>query len=155
MEIEIYWHKPYELVDGSDNGLTYECNRIGDIPEAAGVYVFARRFGKKVIPLYVGKSENLRTRIQQQLTGNVKLMNKVWAEPRGKRELLVGELCLKPKQNASDVIKIVEKAFIEHALNNNPLLLNEKGTKIPSHRVVSSGNREISNLFGKTLRVKR
>ncbi len=155
MEIEIYWHKPYELVEGGDNGLTYECNRIGNIPEAAGVYVFARRFGGNVIPLYVGKSENLRTRILQQLTGNVRLMNKVWAEPRGKRELLVGELCPKPKQSVSDLVRMVEKAFIEHALNNNPWLLNEKGTKVPSHRITSSGNRELSSLFGKTLRVKR
>lgn len=155
MEIEIYWHKPYDLADGSDNGLTYECNRIGDIPEVAGVYVFARRFGGAVIPLYVGKSENLRARIRQQLTGNVRLMNKVQAEGRGKRELLVGEFAPKQKQNVSDVLSIVEKAFIEHALNNNPWLLNEKGTKVPSHRIVSSGNRELSSLFGKMLRVKR
>ena len=155
MEIEIYWHKPFELVDGDDKGLTYECSRIQEIPEVPGVYVLARRFGGTITPLYVGRSENLRSRIHQQLTGNVRLMNKVRGEGSGRRELLVGEVVPKRKHNASQVVRLVERAFIEHALNNNPWLLNEKGTKVRPHRIVSSGNRESSSLFGKTLRVKR
>ena len=112
--------------------------------------MFARNYGHKLIPLYVGKSVNLRTRISQQLTGNVKLMNKVQSAGRGNRVLLVGEFIPKQKQSIDQVIRRVEKAFIEEALNNNPYLINEKGTKDPSYNITSTGNRTSTRLFGKS-----
>jgi hypothetical protein len=106
--------RSFPLYEGDEGGLTYRCPQLSSVPEASSVYVFARRWGQGVKPLYVGKSRSaLRSRIFQQLTTNVRLMNRIRAEGRGSRVFLVGEIVPKPAQNSQQAADIVEKAFIK------------------------------------------
>ena len=67
---------------------------IHDVP---GIYIFARVYGKQIIPLYIGMAKKIKTRISQQLN-TVKLMTGIQNSSAGKRILIIGELHTKPGQ---------------------------------------------------------
>lgn len=123
MEIRVVWQQPLSLRDGSSEGLIYACEDPALIPNRPGIYVFARRHGDAVSPLYIGQAENLAKRIPQQLN-NVKLMNGMKNAPTGERILLVGELALRSGQRVSRVLEVVENALIEYARRISPLRMN-------------------------------
>ena len=58
------------------------------LPEASGVYVFGRRYGKDFEALYVGKATRLRSRVQHQCE-RVPLMMHLKKAKSGKRVILV------------------------------------------------------------------
>jgi hypothetical protein len=95
MDIRVVWQQPISLIDGSKQSLIYAVRDPSAIPDRPGVYVFGRRFGDTVSPLYIGKAENLTKRIEQQLN-NVRLMKGIENAPTGERILLVGELLSGP-----------------------------------------------------------
>jgi hypothetical protein len=117
----------------------YRCGSLERIPRKPGVYVFARKFGKTVIPLYVGQASKLRGRIEGQFN-NLKLMMGLKSAPSGRRILLVARLSLKPGQQMSKVLDIVESAIIKNALAQGHDLLNQHGTKTKVHTISSKGN---------------
>lgn len=87
MNISVVWHAPIplrgyarELIDSFD---------FVTLPDEPGVYIFARRFGPKIIAIYVGKAEVLRGRIRQQLNNN-RLMRALDEAPYGERVLICG-----------------------------------------------------------------
>ena len=68
MNIDVEWLEPFDLRDGHREGLIYAVEDFDDIPETAGIYVFARLHGKAVSPLYIGRAEDLSRRIDRRST---------------------------------------------------------------------------------------
>ncbi len=64
--VNAQWSQPIILVDGARHNLIDFAEELRNIPDKPGVYVFARRHGQKVSPIYIGQAEKLRTRIEQQ-----------------------------------------------------------------------------------------
>lgn len=139
MKIKIEWTAPLTLK--KDPSLIYSESVLDVIEDGAGVYVFARKFGDAITPLYVGKASNLRGRIKQQLN-NLRLMKQVqdWNK-NGARVLLLGYLKLHGAQDEAKVLNIVERALIEHGLAEGHPLVNVQGTKKPVHTLTFRGNR--------------
>lgn len=73
LRIEATWHQPLELVSGEPDGI-YDCPKINSVPHEAGVYIFGRWHGDHAVPLYVGRSTDLRLRLEQHLNFSLKLM---------------------------------------------------------------------------------
>jgi hypothetical protein len=146
MKITITWHKPIRLRSGVKENLIYACDELDRIPEKAGIYIFARKFGQSQIPLYVGQAINLRKRIDQQLN-NAKLMMAIKNAAIGRRLLLIAELSLKPGQQEKKVLDIVERTCIKSALSYGYDLLNIYGIKTQVHTVSSKGKKKSHDPF--------
>lgn len=139
MRIDLVWDKPLRLRDGTRNNLIYDCHDLEDIPNDAGVYVFARRFGDVVVPLYIGQAGRLRSRVEQQLN-NVYLMMGLKRASVGQRIVLTGRLKMRPGQKVKKILDIVETALIKRALAEGHDLINQLGTKTKVHSIRSKGN---------------
>jgi hypothetical protein len=66
MKIALKWEKPLRLRDGSRQNQIYLCPNFERLSRKPGVYVFARKFGKGIVPLYIGQASKLRGRIEGQ-----------------------------------------------------------------------------------------
>jgi hypothetical protein len=139
LKIDLTWDKPIRLKDGSRQNQIYSVRGLDRISKKAGVYIFARRFGKFIEPLYIGQATKLRSRIDGQLN-NVRLMMGVKKAQAGHRILLVAHLKLHPGQQKGKVLDIVESALIKRALAGGNELLNKQGTKTNVHVIRSKGN---------------
>ncbi len=139
MKIGLKWEKPIRLRDGSKRNQIYYCPGAERFPRKPGVYVFARKFGKNVAPLYIGQASKLRGRIEGQFN-NLRLMMGIKKAQAGRRILLVARLYLKPGQQMGKVLDIVESALIKNALAQGHDLLNQQGTKTKVHVITSQGN---------------
>lgn len=139
MKIDLKWDNPIRLKDGSRHNQIYAVRGLDRISKKAGVYIFARTFGKFTEPLYVGQALKLRNRIEGQLN-NVRLMMGVKNAQAGRRILLVAHLKLHPGQQKGKVLDIVESALIKHALADGCELLNKQGVKTKVHVIRSEGN---------------
>lgn len=135
MDLTLSWCKPLPLRDGYRENLIYTIYEE-KIPNVPGIYVFARKHGKFMEPLYVGKANNLQVRISQQLN-NARLMKGIENASAGHRILLLGELFLKPGQQLDKALKIAESAFIKHYLAEGYELLNIQGKQLRRHGIVS------------------
>jgi len=139
LKIDLKWDKPVRLKDGSKTNQIYAIRNLDRIPNRAGVYIFARSFGRSIAPLYVGQASRVRKRIDDQLN-NVRLMMGVKNAQAGRRILLVAHLKLHPGQQEKKVLDIVESALIKHALAEGYELLNKQGVKTSVHVIKSKGN---------------
>jgi hypothetical protein len=139
MKIALKWEKPLRLRDGSRQNQIYLCPNLERLSRRPGVYVFARKFGKGVVPLYIGQASKLRGRIEGQFN-NLRLMMGIKNARAGRRILLVARLNLKRGQQMSKVLDIVESALIKNALAQGHDLLNQQGTKTKVHVITSKGN---------------
>jgi len=139
MKIALKWEKPFRLRDGSRQNQIYLCPNFERLSRKPGVYVFARKFGKGVVPLYIGQASKLRGRIEGQFN-NLRLMMGIKNARAGRRILLVARLYLKRGQQMSKVLDIVESALIKNALAQGHDLLNQQGTKTKVHVITSKGN---------------
>jgi hypothetical protein len=156
VNIQLHWHRPFELKDGRKFRLIYDIERHDDIPDGPGIYVFARRFDDMLAPLYIGKAQNLRRRIGQQLESNVRLMQGIVDAPMGKRLVLVGSFEGRPGQSESKALGLIEAAMISTALVEGFELLNIQGTNTLVHEIHSSGNRDARSwLPENTIKVRR
>jgi hypothetical protein len=138
MKIALKWEKPLRLRDGSRLNQIYYC-RFERLSGKPGVYVFARKFGKNVVPLHIGQASKLRGRIEGQFN-NLRLMMGIKNAQAGRRILLIARLYLKRGQRMSKVLDIVESALIKNALVQGHDLLNQQGTKTKVHVIRSQGN---------------
>jgi hypothetical protein len=139
MKIALKWEKPIRLRDGSTQNRIYFCRGTDKFPRKPGVYVFARKFGKNIFPLYVGQASRLKGRIEGQFN-NLRLMVGIKNAPAGNRILLIARLYLKRGQQMNKVLDIVESALIKNALAQGHDLLNQQGTKTRVHVIRSVGN---------------
>jgi hypothetical protein len=87
------WSRPIPLA-GREENLLYIFDH-SKLPEAAGVYVFGRRFGRNFEALYVGKAGAIRGRARGQLK-NLPLMLHLKKAKSGKRIVLAGRFIPKP-----------------------------------------------------------
>jgi hypothetical protein len=104
LNIEAEWEQPLPL-HLAHSGAIYECPDLNEIPAAPGIYVFGRDYGGKITAFYVGRAENLRRRIEQQLN-SVKLMTGIRDAEAGKRFLIYCQPRLRRGQQVKRVIRI-------------------------------------------------
>jgi len=154
LKIDLKWERPFRLKDGSRFNLIYSCSGLDHVVSKPGLYIFARRYGKSVAPLYIGQALKLRGRIEQQFN-NVKLMTTLKKARSGRRILLVARLRLHPGQQKKKVLEIVESALIKHALAQGHDLINQHGTKTKVHAIRSEGNSSSKQVAPRTMLVER
>lgn len=137
MKLTVDWRPPVPLRRGAREGLIYtvDLNKIG---REAGIYIFARRWGRSFEALYVGQSQNLRSRIRGHLN-NLRLMRHIESAKTGRRFVLLGEPVIKPGQRLPRVLKVLERAHIRHFLAEGHDLVNQQGVQIRRHEITSSG----------------
>src|SRR4051794_30720162 len=116
MDLELVWHAPFPLRDGSRERLIYACDSLDDVPNRPGIYIFGRMYGDVVEPIYIGKAEQLRVRVRQHLEGNIRLMKSIEGAKNGARVVQVAEWIAKRGQQALRVLPTIERALIKSAL---------------------------------------
>lgn len=154
MRIDLTWDRPIRLRDGSRVNLIYTCGDLERVASKPGIYIFARRFGQSLAPLYIGQALKLRNRIEQQFN-NVRLMMGLKQAQAGRRILLVARLTLHPGQQKKKVLDIEESALIKHALAEGHDLLNQQGTRTRVHAIRSKGNNSSRQIAPLTMYVER
>lgn len=138
MKLKIEFDKPISLVSGKNEGLIYTVNNIDKISQKAGVYIFARRWGKSFEALYVGKSKNMRGRVRSHFN-NLRLMKHLESAKIGKRVVLIGEVKTLPGQKIVKVLRLLERGFIRYFLAEGHDLVNQQGTRIRRHEISTDG----------------
>ena len=134
------------VVVASKQNAIYRIGDIDRVPESAGVYVFARRHGRKIVPLYIGETTNLRKRLEQHFN-DVKIMKGIENAPRGQRVFLYAQAKTKQAQKIERVLDILQRALVEHALSGGHNLLNVQLTETKVHMMDFEGNRTSEKLF--------
>lgn len=137
MELSATW-KSYPLVDGAKQGMTFTTD-LAKIPADAGVYIFARQHGATFEALYVGKANNLRSRIRSQIN-TVLLMNHVRDSANGPRVVYAGVFNPKQGQKLDVCLPLIEKALIRYFVSERHDLVNKQGKKLKQHTIVSNGS---------------
>jgi len=153
MNLEIKWHKPLKLKDGSKIGLIYKIDGLEAWNGLSGVYMFCRQYAKSLAPLYIGKADDVGRRIKQHLN-SIKLMKGIENSQNGDKILMLGTFVPKSGQNKQKAISSIEKALIEHALLEGYELLNKQGTKTPVHKISFSGYLPARNMTGQSMYIK-
>ena len=139
MKLKISWNRPISLQNAKDEGLIYSLN-LEKIPEVSGIYIFARRWGRSYKAIYVGRANNLRSRIHGHLVHNVRLMRHLERIKTGKRVLITGQAKTLPGQKLEKVLATLERAFIRHFLLEGHDLFNHQGVRIQRHEISSEGH---------------
>lgn len=133
MDLNLEWGKPLSLRKSTGN--TIYSVELEGIPKTPGIYVFLRVHGDSVNVLYVGKADNLKGRIKQQLNA-VRLMKGIENAPSGARCVVYGEF--KPKQGQrANCLRVIERGLIRYYLAQGNELLNIQGSRIRKHSVTS------------------
>lgn len=151
MHLSIEWQRPVKLRDG--DRFIYWCD-TERLPESPGVYVFARRWGRKLVPIYVGKAGDIRERVEQHFTSNVRLMRGIENEDAGGRVVVAGVLERRQGVRVESAIRVVERALISKFIEDGYELLNSAGTKRPHHKVSFSGNLCCRRLTGTRMEIE-
>jgi hypothetical protein len=113
MDIQLEWQN--ELLQTNDFGSQNYTLNLESIPAKPGIYIFGRRFGGRLEALYVGKAEQLRSRVNTQLN-NHRLMTHVLNAKSGQRIVLVGTFWPKKGQQRKICLAIAERALIRYFL---------------------------------------
>ena len=154
LHIAATWHAPFSIRKGRrGDPLPWMCDRLDNIPEDPGIYVFGRRHGLTFEPHYVGQAKQIQQRVLQQLRTNVPLITALANAKNGAREIMVCTLRPKRGQQLAKALDLMESAVIRAALAAGHPLLNKRGTAQPTHEIQFSGNRAGCNISGKLVRV--
>lgn len=94
MKLYLEWSKPLRLKDASADKLIFKAD-TEELPAAAGLYVFGRRWGQQFEALYVGKAANIRSRVKSHFN-NLRLMNHIKDAKNGQRIVYAATLVTKP-----------------------------------------------------------
>jgi len=152
MNLHLRWHSPLTLRNDFSNNGIYTTD-IASLPDAPGVYIFARTFGNACQALYVGKANSLATRIPQQLN-NVQLMIGLLNAQTGLRKLIYAQFLPRPGQQQATSLKAIEHALIRHYLEDGHPLLNVQGTSIVKDSLCSERT-ILKRFIPKTIYFKR
>ena len=137
MELQLIWHKPVKLKESrADSDYIYEID-LDRIPDEPGVYIFIRKYGVNQNALYIGKAKNLKSRLKQHLTNNVRLLRRIQNKESGSRAVAFGVFKPKPGQQVEKCISLIEKALIRHFISEGHNLLNISGVNITKHTLSS------------------
>lgn len=148
MRLHIEWSRAINLKDASKQNLIYSVD-LAKLPQAPGIYILARRWGSDIEALYVGKANNIRSRIKGQLN-NLRLMQHVKNAKAGKRLLLYGKPIIKPGQRLESTLPLIERGLIRYFLSEGHDLVNKQGTRLRRHEILSSG-RHPKRFFPRTM----
>jgi len=156
VNIELLWRTPLDLIETSPSDsqdYLLDNDSARRVPEKAGIYVFARRFGTLYEPLYVGQADNLRLRINQHLKTNVALMKAMREAKSGARSILIAEIRTRQGQQVQRVLDIVERAFIAEAVRSGSSLVNRQLVAQNFHEIASTGAKASRGPFPPSLSV--
>lgn len=147
MKLYLEWSKPLRLKDASADKLIFKADSE-ELPAAAGIYVFGRRWGQQFEALYVGKAANIRSRVKRHFN-NLRLMNHIKNAKNGQRIVYAATLVTRPRQKVDRCLDILERGFIRHFLSEGHDLANKQGTVIRRHELMSAGNfpKNVSSLL--------
>jgi hypothetical protein len=156
MEIDMTWYPPLPLSGGNPADLRYTVDGIEAWEDCPGVYMFCRKDGESLIPMYIGRSKNMYHRIRAHLATTT-LMRRIDNGAKGKRVLMLGEYRPKSGQSSATALAIVEQALMALAFAEGYAVLNTAGTKTPTPAVTCSGFRRAkqvsgSKMYGKVAR---
>lgn len=133
--------KPIVLRNGRADGLTYVCD-FDALPATCGVYIFGRAHGDNVTPLYIGQAIDIAKRVFQHFYGNVPLTNRIRDESKTSPKVVIaGEWNAGRGQRRKTCLNVIERALIRHGLAEGHQILNDKGTKTPTHTIHRGGYR--------------
>lgn len=141
------------LKKGPRGGLIYVLN-LEDLPPEPGVYVFGRKHGKTVAPIYIGETVSIRGRIKSHLN-SLPLMRAIENAPNGGRFLIYCTVKAGSKEKAKKHVKVLEKALILHAQSEGHALFNKKGTRLPTDTITFTGNRTSEAIAPRIMLIKR
>lgn len=153
MQIEATWSQPIALKKGPLGGLIYVL-KLEDLPEEPGVYVFARKHGESVAPLYIGETLSIRRRVKSHLN-SLALMRAIESAPNGGRFFIYCTVKAVSREKAKKHVKVLEKALLMHAQSEGHALFNKKGTKLPTDVIAFTGNRTSEAIAPRVMLVKR
>ncbi|MEO9279593.1 GIY-YIG nuclease family protein [Acinetobacter sp. WA-87] len=137
MKIELDWYEPIELGSSStlkDNVKNFDFSLL---PEISGVYIFYREYGNYQEALYVGKSENIRTRMKAHFD-SMKLIDRLVETPKGQKKLIFAEV--KSRSDLARALAQAEKGLINQLDDEKHPLLNRKLMKDQYDYIISKGN---------------
>ncbi|WP_151976811.1 GIY-YIG nuclease family protein [Acinetobacter soli] len=137
MNVELDWHEPIELGSSSTLKENVKNFDLSLLPEISGVYIFYREYGDYQEALYVGKSENIRTRMKAHFN-SIKLIDGLIETPKGKKKLIFAEV--KTRSDLAKALAQAEKGLINQLDDEQHPLLNRKLMKDQYDYVVSKGN---------------
>jgi hypothetical protein len=137
MKLHVEWARPILLKDGTKQNLIYTIDPK-KLPQVAGLYILARRWGSELEALYVGKANNIRGRLKGQFN-NLRLMRHIKNAKTGKRIVLTGRFMTKPGQRREKSLLLIERALIRYFLSEGHDLVNKQGTRLRRHELASSG----------------
>ena len=123
MKIELNWLEPIELGNSASLRENIKNFDFNEVPEIAGVYIFYREYGETQKALYVGKSENIRTRMKSHFN-SLALIGGLEEAPQGKKKLIFAEL--KTRSELGRALNQAEKALIQHYMEEKHPLLNKR-----------------------------
>lgn len=153
MDLDIKWHPGLPLEDGTTDGLIYTISSIDIWQGRPGIYMFCRTYGECLIPLYIGRSNNIGRRAQQHLE-STRMMKAIQASPKGLKTFVIGELIPRRGQQVLRALKIAEKTLIEHALTQGYELINKSGTKPLFHSINYTGHLLAKTFSGSVMYTK-
>lgn len=141
MILALEWAHPTVLRDaGRDENLIYKIDD-SKLPDAAGVYVFGRRYSSNFEALYVGQAGSIRGRVRSHLKNNLSLMLHLQKAKSGKRILLIGRFIPKPGQQEDKCLRLLERALLRYFLSEGHDLVNKQGARIRRHEITSKNPR--------------
>jgi hypothetical protein len=137
MRLRLEWTRPIPLRKAKEQNALYGID-IDKLPRAAGLYILGRRYGASFEALYVGKANNIRSRLRSQLN-NLRLMQHLRNASAGKRIVFAGQFTAKPGQQQPKCLALAERALIRHFLSEGHDLVNQQGTRLRRHEIASDG----------------
>jgi hypothetical protein len=138
MKLYLKWENPIPLNDGSAQNLIYIVDRER-LPDVPGVYVFGRRRRNGGFEaLYVGKANNMRSRVWGH-RNNLPLMMHLKKAKQGKLVVRIGVFKARPRQTPIKCIPIIERALIRYFLSEGHDLVNKVGTRLRRHEISTVG----------------
>lgn len=153
MKIEASWAQPVQLKKGPEGGLIYTLD-LQQLPVVPGVYIFGRKHGGTVVPIYIGETLSIRGRIKNHLE-SLPLMRAIENSASGSRFLIYCTVKAGSADKAKKHIKVVERALILHAQSEGCEIVNKKGTKLPTDTISFVGNRTSEAIAPRTMLIKR
>ncbi|MDQ9027578.1 GIY-YIG nuclease family protein [Acinetobacter nosocomialis] len=137
MKIELDWYEPIELGSSSTLKENVKNFDFSLLPEISGVYIFYREYGNYQEALYVGKSENIRTRMKAHFN-SMKLIDGLIDTPKGQKKLIFAEV--KSRSDLAKALAQAEKGLINQLDDEKHPLLNRKLMKDQYDYIISKGN---------------
>ncbi|MCX8500239.1 MAG: hypothetical protein ORO03_00875 [Alphaproteobacteria bacterium] len=132
-DLNVEWMKPIQLPIDGKHSLTIDAESI---PAKPGVYLFFRRMGTNTTEVvYVGKAENLKSRIHSHRNSH-KLITEL-IDKKGVYYVMPGVFDALPGQVAKSSIKVIERVLIRACIEDEHPLINVQGVRLRTQHVAS------------------